>query len=122
MQLAAASGKFGIARVGHVGRQIEQRLFAVAKMRGHDQLARFGQAEALADVLEAALHGERGGGEHDGGDGFEDQLAQQLRDIDGRGLQEMWCLACDRIPARLRRRRTVVRRSCGLPTMRRSSQ
>ena len=81
-------GKFGIARVGHLGRQIEQGLFAVLEMRRHDELARFTEAEALADVLEAALHGERGGGEYDGGNLLEDQFVEQLGDVDGRGLQE----------------------------------
>ena len=37
-------------------------------------------------MLKAALHGERGGGEDDGGDGFEDELAEELGDVDGRGL------------------------------------
>jgi hypothetical protein len=39
-------------------------------------------------VLESALDGEGGGGEHDGGDGFEDQFGEQFGDIDGGGLDE----------------------------------
>ena len=39
-------GKFGIAGVGHVGRQIEQGLLAVAEVRGHDEFAGFSEAEA----------------------------------------------------------------------------
>src|SRR5271155_1060146 len=59
--------KIRVARVGHIRRQIEQRLLAVAEMRGHDQFARVIHAKALADVCETALHGERGRGEHDAG-------------------------------------------------------
>ena len=36
-------GEFGIARVGHAGRQIEQGLLAVAEVRGDDELAGFGR-------------------------------------------------------------------------------
>jgi hypothetical protein len=43
-------------------------------VRRDDELAGFSEAEALADVLEAALHGERGGGEDDGGDGLKDHF------------------------------------------------
>ena len=57
-------------------------------MRRHDQLARFAESEALADMVEAALHGERGRGENDGGNLIEDQLVKKLGDIDGRGLQK----------------------------------
>ena len=81
-------GKFRIARIGHVGRQVEQRLFAVAEVRRHDQFAGFGQAEPLAQMFEAALHGEGGGGEHDGGDGFEDEFVEQFGYVDGSGLKE----------------------------------
>ncbi len=81
-------GKFGIAGVGHLGREIEEGLLAVAEMRGDDELAGFSEAEAAAQVLEAALHGERGRGEHDGGDLVEDQLAEERGDIDGRGLEK----------------------------------
>ena len=88
MQLARRLGKFGLARVGHLRRQIEQRLLAVPKVRRHHQLARLGQAEPLAHVLEAALHGERGRSQHHRGNGLEDQLAQQFRDVDRRGLQK----------------------------------
>ncbi len=86
--LGCGLGEVGFARVGHFGRQIEQGLLSVAKMRRDDEFAGFSQAEPLANVLEATLHGERGGGEDDGGDGFEDQFAQEFRDIDGRGLEK----------------------------------
>ena len=42
----------------------------------------------MADVLEAALHGERGRGEDDGGNLVEDELVEELGDVDGRGLEE----------------------------------
>ena len=88
MREGGGLGEFGVAGVGHLGRQIEQGLLAVAEVRGDDELARFSKAEAAAQVLEAALHGERGRGEDDGGDLFEDELAQELGDVDGRGLEE----------------------------------
>ena len=94
MQRAAASTKFGVAGVGHLGRQIEEGLLAVTKMRGDDELAGFSEAEAAAQMLEAALHGERGRGEHDGGDLVEDQLADERGDVDGRGLEESGGTAC----------------------------
>ena len=81
-------GKLGVAGVGHLGRQVEEGLLAITEMGRHDQLAGFGEAEALAHVLEAALHGERGRGEDHGGDLIEDQLVEKLGDVDGRGLQE----------------------------------
>ena len=105
-------GKVGIAGVGHVGRQIEQGLLAVAEVGRDDELAGFGEAETAAHVLEAALHGERGRGEDDGGDGFEDQLAEQLGDIDGRGLEEGGAARCYRVRASPCGRRLRVR-ECG---------
>ena len=86
--LGGGLGEFGIAGVGHLWREIEQRLLAVAEVRRHNQLAGFIEAEALADVFEAALHGERGRGEHHGGDGLEDQLVEQFGDVDGRRLKK----------------------------------
>ena len=77
MHSAAASGKSGSRGSGMLGRQIEQGLLVVFEVRGDDELAAPSvQAEALADVLEAALDGERGRGEDDGRDGFEDQLVR----------------------------------------------
>jgi hypothetical protein len=38
-------------------------------------------------VLEASLHGKRGGGEDDAGKVLEEQLFEQSGDVDGRGLE-----------------------------------
>ncbi len=54
MRSAACSEKSGSRGIGHVGRQIEQRLAFVVEVRRDDELARGDQAEALADVVEAA--------------------------------------------------------------------
>ena len=71
--------EFGFARVGHGGRQIKESLLTVLKVRRNDELARaqfvLGEAETTAEVLKAALHGERGGGENDGGDLVEDKIS-----------------------------------------------
>jgi hypothetical protein len=75
-----------VARVGHGWREIEEGLLAIAEMGGDDELAAVGEAETAAEMLEAALHGKGGGGENDGGDPVEDEGAEQLGDIDGRGL------------------------------------
>ena len=52
------------SRIGHLRRQIKQRLLFVAEVRGHHQLARslaaIAEAEPLAQMLEAALHRKRG--------------------------------------------------------------
>ncbi len=39
-------------------------------------------------MLEAALNGEGGRGEDNGGDLVEDELAEELGDVDGRGLEK----------------------------------
>ena len=84
--------KVGFAGVRHGGREIEESLLTVLEVGWDDELASaqfvLGEAETAADVLEAALDGKRGGGENDGGDLFENEGAEKLGDVDGRGLQE----------------------------------
>ncbi len=92
-------------------------------MRGDDELAGFSEAEAAAQVLEAALHGERGRGEHDGGDLVEDELAEERGDVDGRGLEVSGAGLASARTGPVAFRRTV--RWCGgamTPEARRSSQ
>ncbi len=109
--------EFGIARVGHVGREIEQRLLAVLEVRGDDELARaqfaLGEPEPAAEMLKAALDRERGGSEDDGGYLIEDELAKKLGDVNGRGLDG----AAHRSPLEWTRGRTgtPVRRSLRTP-------
>ena len=79
--------EFGVARVGHGWREIKQCLLTVLEVRRDDEFARVDEAETAADVLEAALDGKRGGGENDGGDLIEDEIAKKFGDIDGSGLQ-----------------------------------
>ncbi len=57
-------------------------------MRGDDEFAGAFEAEARLDVVEAVGDGEGGGGEHDGVKAVKERLAQDGRDIDGRGLEE----------------------------------
>ncbi len=57
-------------------------------MRGDDQFAGAVEAEARLDVVEAVGYGEGGGGEHDGVKAVKERLAQDGRDIDGRGLEK----------------------------------
>ena len=56
-------------------------------MRRHHQLARFIEAQPLAEVRESALHGEGRRGEHHAGINIEQQFAKQLRHVDGGGLK-----------------------------------
>jgi hypothetical protein len=78
----------GFARIRHGGWEVEESLLAIAEVGGDDELAGFVEAETATDVLEAALNGEGGGGEDDGGDLFEDASAEELGDVDGRGLEK----------------------------------
>jgi len=90
----------GIARVGHSGRQIEQRLARIVEVRGDDQLARQGEAEPPGDVLEAGDgaarlvgsrgHGERGGGEHDRVVGLESVAARSWETSMGVAWRCVW--------------------------------
>jgi hypothetical protein len=47
-------GEIGLARVGHVWREIEEGLFFVVEVRRDNEFACGGEAEATADVVEAA--------------------------------------------------------------------
>ena len=89
MRSVALTREVGLARVGHVGRQIEEGLFFVVEVRGDDELAGGGEAEALADVVEACLggYGEGGGGEDDGGVVVEEGGGEEFGDVDGGGLE-----------------------------------
>ena len=78
----------GVARVWHVGRQVEQGLLPVVEVRGDGELAGVVQAKAFADVVEAALHGEGGGGEDDGAKVGEEIGLEDFGDVNGCGLQE----------------------------------
>jgi len=77
-----------VARVRHGGREIKESLPVVTEVGGDDELAGVGEAETTADVVEAALNGERGGSEDDGGDLFEDEGAKELGNVDGGGLEK----------------------------------
>ena len=59
----------------------------VVEVRGDDELARGGEAEAAADVVEASGDGEGGGGEDDGGVVVEEGGGEEFGDVDGGGLQ-----------------------------------
>ncbi len=79
-------GEFGIAGVGHVGRQIEEGLLAVAKVRRDDELAGFSEAEAAAKVLEAALTVSVAEVRTTVGIWSKTSSLQELGNVDGRGL------------------------------------
>ncbi len=89
MQFGGGFRKFGIAWVGHVGREIEQGLLAVSKVRGDDEFAGVGRGRGACgcarsrpgtvSVAEVRI---------DGRDGLEEQFVEQLGDVDGRGLEE----------------------------------
>ncbi len=86
--MVALAEKCGVARVGHVGRDVEDGLRLVVEVRGDDQFAGAVEAEARLDVVEAVGDGEGRGGEHDGVKAVKERLAQDGRDIDGRGLEK----------------------------------
>ena len=46
MRIGGLGGEVGVARVGHVGRNVEDGLGLVVEVRGHDQLAGTFEAEA----------------------------------------------------------------------------
>ena len=82
----------GVARRREVLREIEQRLFGVVEVAGDDELFGERDAEALLEVVEGGLafgvgDGEGGRGEDDGGVVGEEGLGEELRDVDGCGLQ-----------------------------------
>ncbi len=79
--------KRGLARIGHPGRQIQQRLLFIAEMGRHHQLSRLAQAKPLSQVGKTALHGQRRGGENHAGVLLEEQVRKQLGNIDRGGLQ-----------------------------------
>ena len=80
--------EFGVARVGHGWREIKQCLLTVLEVRRDNELACVGKAETAAEMLKAALDGERGGGEDDSGDLVEDEISKKLGDVNGRCLKE----------------------------------
>ena len=45
----------GVARWGHAGREIEERLFGVVEVAGDDELFGEGDAEAALEVVEAGV-------------------------------------------------------------------
>ena len=49
--------EFRVARVGHGGREIKEGLLTVLEVGRDDELARVGEAETTAKVLEASLNG-----------------------------------------------------------------
>ena len=53
MRSVALVGEVGVARVGHVGREIEEGLVGVVEVGGDDELAGGVEAEAFGDVVEA---------------------------------------------------------------------
>jgi hypothetical protein len=84
--------EIGFAGVGHVGRQIEQRLLRVVEVRRDDEFAGEGEAETSGDVLEAGdtaagCYGEGRRGEDDGAVCLEECGREELGDVDGRSLQ-----------------------------------
>ena len=102
MRSAARGAKSGSLGIGQVRRQVEQRLLVVVEVAGNDELARGGEAEALADVVEAR---DRQFGGCDSKLAVEatvsvaevrmtvavklskSEVVEQLRDVDGRGLE-----------------------------------
>src|SRR6202000_1425994 len=80
-------GKVRFARVGHVGREIQQRLLFVVEGRGDDEFACGGQTEAPADVVEAAGDCEGSRGEDDGVVVVEERGGEEFRDVYRRCLQ-----------------------------------
>ena len=86
--VGGAAGEVGLPRVGHLPRQIEQRLRRVIELRRQDRLARLGDAEPRAHVVERAGDGQRRRREHRGAGAIEHQLAHDPRHLDRQGAQE----------------------------------
>ncbi len=85
-------GEVRLAWVGHVRRKVEESLFFVVEVRWHDQLARGGEAETVANVIEATRDGERGRGEDDRVVVVKERGGKKLGDVDRSRLQG----ACER--------------------------
>jgi hypothetical protein len=77
----------GLARVGHIRRQVEEGLLFVVEVRRDDEFAGGGEAQAAADVVEASGDGEGGRREDDGVVVVKECGGQEFGDVDGGGLQ-----------------------------------
>ena len=82
------AGELRRARIGQIGRDVENRLAFVIEVRGDDQFARVIEPEPLPYVFEAAADGQRGRGEHRSFQLRPQALAQNLADFDRSGLQK----------------------------------
>ena len=86
--LHRAVDKLRIARFRHLLREVEQRLPAMIEGRGRDAAFRLLEAEPLLEKVEAAVDGQRRGGQHCGVELFEQLRPQELGDVYRRGRQD----------------------------------
>ena len=80
-------GELRRARVGQIGRNVEQSLRFVIEVRRKNGFAGVFEAETFADVVEGSANGERGGGEDRGFELGPQAFAEDGSDVDGSGLQ-----------------------------------
>ena len=81
-----------MARRREVLREVKERLFGVVEVAGDDELFGERNAEALFQVVKTGFafgvgDGEGGRGEDDGGVVGEEGFGEELRDVDGCGLE-----------------------------------
>ena len=83
--------EFRRARIGHLARQVQNRLARVVELRRQLQEPRGADAlqpQAAADVVERSLHRQRGRGQHRGLHAVEQQFADDGGDVDRRGAKK----------------------------------
>src|ERR1017187_7767349 len=97
--LRCALDKLRLARVGQIGRYIQQRLTLIIKMRLHYKFAGVLDPDTVADVLEASSDRQRRGGQHCRLQVLKERRTQDVRYRDRRGLQKYVLLRAASAPA-----------------------
>ena len=77
----------GRARLRHLARQVQDGLTFVVELGGQPDLGRTPDAQPASDIVERAVNGQRRRREHGRVHAVEQKLANDVRDIDGRGPQ-----------------------------------
>src|ERR1039458_582465 len=97
--LRCALDKLRLARVGQIGRYVQQRLALVVEVRFDHQFAGVLDSDTVADVLEASRDCQRCRGEYGRLQVLEQRGAQNVRHRDRRGLEKDVLLRAASAPA-----------------------
>src|SRR5664280_3656500 len=97
--LRCALDKLRLARVGQIGRYVQQRLALVVEVRFDHQFAGVLDSDTVADVLEASRDCQRCRGEYGRLQVLEQRGAQNVRHRDRRGLEKDVLLRAASVPA-----------------------